>query len=124
MRNQRTPPNAVIERKLFWQEDENGQVTVFRPCLGNNRFGKRIAAFFGFADYRIKLDQIGSEVWRLSNGQRHVEQIKALLEEKFPEEESEDLGERLDAFLKKMNQTKMISILIPKTEEFTKYQNR
>lgn len=113
MKSQRIPDDSVIVRQLEWREDENGLVTVLRPCLGKSGIGKRIAEAFRFDAYRIRLDRIGSAVWKLSDGKNSVETIKVQIEKLFPDEEQMALAERLNAFLHQMNRSRMVVILGP-----------
>ena len=76
MKNQPISNDSVVLRNLKWQEKGTGLVTVLRPCLGNSRIGKRISTIFQFDDYRIKLDQVGSAVWKSCNGKTRIEEIK------------------------------------------------
>ena len=113
MKNQPISNDSVVIRNLEWQEKGTGLVTVLRPCLGKSRISKRIATIFQFDDYRIRLDQVGSAVWKLCNGQTRVEAIKNELVASFPEEDKETLEERLTAFLHQMNRSRMVTILSP-----------
>ena len=108
--------NSVITRNLKWQENETGLVVVFKPCLGNNRIGKRIAEIFAFDDYRIRLDCLGSAVWKLCNGTTSLDRIHTRLVESFPEQDKDTLEERLVAFLHQMNRSRMITIFSPGNE--------
>ncbi len=113
MKNQLISNDSVVIRNLEWLEKEPGLVTVLRPCLGNSRISKRLTTIFQFDDYRIKLDPIGSAVWKLSNGRTSVEEIRRQLASDFPEEDRETLEERLNAFLHQMNRSRMVTILSP-----------
>jgi len=113
MKNPPIAKDSFATRNLKWQENETGLVTVFRPCLGKNRIGKRIAEIFAFDDYRIRLDQIGSIVWKYCDSSTRVEEIRAHLETSFPEEDKNTLQDRLFAFLHKMNRSGMITIFSP-----------
>ncbi len=103
----------MVIRNLEWQEKGTGLVTVLRPCLGKSRISRRIATIFQFDDYRIRLDQVGSAVWKLCNGQTRIDAIKNELAASFPEEDKETLEERLTAFLHQMNRSRMVTILSP-----------
>lgn len=113
MKNQPISNDSVVVRNLEWLEKEPGLVTVLRPCLGNSRIGKRMATVFQFDDYRIKLDRLGSAVWKLSNGRTSIEEIRQQLAASFPEEDRATLEERLTAFLHQMNRSRMVTILRP-----------
>jgi hypothetical protein len=113
MKNQTISNDSIVIRNLEWLEKEPGLVTVLRPCLGNSKIGKRMAAVFQFDDYRIRLDRIGSAVWKLSNGRTSITEIKRQLASLFPEEDEDTLEERLTAFLHQMNRSRMVTILSP-----------
>jgi len=104
---------SIATRKLKWKESESGKVIVFRPCLGQSRIGKKISVLFGFADYRIRLDKTGSEVWKSCDGETSIREMRGRLGKSLPDEEQCGLEERLTAFLHQMNRSGMITILTP-----------
>jgi len=113
MKNNPIDKNSVITRNLKWQENETGLVVVFKPCLGQSSTGKKIAAIFTFDDYRIRLDRMGSAVWKLCDGSTSLDRILTHLAESFPDEDRKALEERLVAFLHRMNRSRMVTIYSP-----------
>ncbi len=108
--------DSVVSRNMKWQENSEGLIIVFKPCLGQSRIGRRITEIFAFDDYRIRLDPLGSAVWKLCDGSTKFEEIRSHLESSFPEEDKDTLGERLNGFLHQMNRSRMITIFSPAEE--------
>lgn len=85
------PRRADVE----WREAD-GRVTVVRVRYGPVR--RRVLRVFGLPPtLTVHLDPLGSEAWRLIDGQRTAAAIKAELQVKFPGEA--DLAQRLGKFL-------------------------
>jgi len=98
-----------IERLLKWTE-KSGKVIVFRPRFGQSRFGLKIAGLIGLSDYRIRLDEIGSLVWKHGDGKTPVRRILENLRKEFGDK-VEPADKRLRTFLVQMQQSRMIEIL-------------
>ena len=98
-----------IERRLKWTEKYE-KVIVFRPRFGKSRFGIKVANMVGLTDYRIRLDKIGSLVWKHCDGNTSVQQIVEALRAHFGDE-VEPVDKRLRVFLTQMQRSKMIEIL-------------
>jgi hypothetical protein len=100
-----------IERRLKWTE-QSEKVIVFRPRFGESRFGKKFADLVGLNDYRIRLDEVGSVVWRHCDGETPVRSIVEALREHFGEK-VEPADQRLKTFISQMQSSKMIEVLKP-----------
>jgi hypothetical protein len=101
--------NWRIERRLKWTEKE-GRVVVFRPRFGESKLGKKFADLVGLTDYRIRLDEVGSLVWKHCDGETSVEKILGEMRAHFGDK-IEPADQRLKTFLAQMQQSKMIEIL-------------
>ena len=101
------------ERFLNWETNrESGRVTVFRPKY-YSKFARKIMSPFLKTDYfSVKLDELGSSVWRLCDGKHTVEEIgKELAKQYGPE--IEPIYERLAIFLIQLFKGKFIEIRCP-----------
>ena len=98
-----------FDRRLEWREAEDGRVIVLRPRFGEGRLGSWLASLLGMSPYRIRLDDIGTLVWRNCDGKTSAGEIAILLREAFGEavEPAED---RLHNFITQMNRARMIDI--------------
>ncbi|HID39837.1 MAG TPA: PqqD family protein [Calditrichaeota bacterium] len=104
------------QRLLEWETDEEtGRITVFRPKYYSN-FAKKIMSPFLKKDYfSVKLDDLGSNVWRLCDGKYSVEEIGKELASRFGPE-IEPIYERLARFLIQLHKGKFIEIRCPKSD--------
>ncbi len=95
-------------RILEWEEDGQGRVIVFRPRFGSGAWGRRFSSWLGVGPYRIRLDEVGSLVWKHCDGDTDASEIAVRLRGAFGErvEPAEDLLER---FLSQMHRARMIA---------------
>ena len=98
-----------FDKRLKWREAEDGRVIVLRPRFGEGRLGSWLASLLGMSPYRIRLDDIGSLVWRNCDGKTPAGEIASQLREAFGEavEPAED---RLHNFITQMSRARMIDI--------------
>jgi hypothetical protein len=76
-------------------------VVLLRPRFGRGWLGRRLQAAFRPRPYRVLLDDVGSFVWRMCDGEAPVETIAAAMKERFGEE-VEPVEDRLVTFLKSL----------------------
>ena len=98
---------SCFTRRLEWVEQEDGRVVVLRPRFGESGLGKRLAAWLGFSDYKIRLDEIGTRVWQCCDGRTPAREIAEHLRSEFGER-IEPAEERLFTFMAQMNRSRMI----------------
>lgn len=67
------------------ETDENGLVTILSPKFKNRFAVKYIAPRLRQQFFRIKLDELGSAVWKEIDGTRNVRQLASVLQERFGE---------------------------------------
>ncbi len=102
-------------RQFEWKEDaDENRVVIIRPKVISGWAKKFLGPFFKDATFKIKLDAIGSVVWRNCDGTKTVAEILQILEQNFAEEK--DLQKRLLLFIKRLMREKFI-ILLEKVEE-------
>lgn len=93
---------------IKWCLTEDGKVDLLTPKIKIEKirrlFEKRNQSDY----YKVHLDDIGSSVWKLINGQRTVETIAKEIHVKFGSE-IEPIFERLGEFIRQLHQKKFIS---------------
>jgi len=99
--------DARPQRALDWEEDEKGQAVVFRPRFGNSAWGRRLARWLGSSDYRIRLDPIGTLIWKSSDGDTSVSTIIERLRGGFGDR-IEPAEERVYRFVQQLSRSRLI----------------
>ncbi|HLV01115.1 MAG TPA: PqqD family protein [Acidobacteriota bacterium] len=99
-----------FQRKLEWQELDQKTTIVYRPRFGKNRFGKWLAATLRLSDYRIRLDAIGTLVWKHCDGNTQAATIIESMRYRFGEQ-VEPAEDRLYDFVMQMRKARMIDII-------------
>ncbi len=96
----------IPERNIDFEEGENGKITLILEKT-KNPIIKAIISFFNKSQYfRIHLDQKGSFIWKLVDGEKNMEDIISALKENFGEEEK--LLDRLKLFFIQLEKSKFI----------------
>ena len=101
--------NARPRRRLDWRELDDGRCIVLRPRLGEGRIGRWLASKLGNPCYRIRLDDVGSFIWRACDGETPLTEIAGRLRAGFGER-VEPAEERLARFIQSMLRSRMISV--------------
>lgn len=99
-----------FQRKLEWKEVDQKTIIVYRPRFGENRFGKWLASTLQVSDYRIRLDAIGSLVWKHCDGDTEAAVIIETMRHRFGEQ-VEPAEDRLYDFVMQMRKARMIEII-------------
>jgi hypothetical protein len=100
--------NCRPARRLDWEELEQ-RVIVLRPRFGESRWGRRLAAWLGLSEYRIRLDEIGSYIWHHCDGRTPAARLVQQLREEFGER-VEPAEQRLQHFILQMRRARMINL--------------
>lgn len=109
-------PSCRLVRRLEWTEAEDGRILVFRPRFGESALGRKFASWLGLSDYRIRLDEIGTLVWKQCDGRRPASQIADALRKQFGER-IEPAEDRLQTFVFQMSRARMIAIEVESKTE-------
>ena len=88
----------IPSRQAKWEADEDGIVTIFKPKVTNRLVKKLIEPRLKSRFIKIKLDELGSAVWALCDGERPVREMIEALRERFGES-IEPCEERLSLFM-------------------------
>lgn len=82
---------------------------IYRPRFGSGRLGVKISSFLGFELERVRLDEIGSFVWKFGHEKTPSEITEAMRGE-FGRD-IEPAEERLREFLMNMQRARLIQII-------------
>jgi hypothetical protein len=98
-----------FHRRLEWKEAEDGRVVVFRPRFGEGKVGRWLESLLGLSPYRIRLDEIGTLVWKNCDGQLSAQEIAEKLRERFGDK-VEPAEDRLQQFITQLIHARMIQV--------------
>ena len=101
--------NAVPRRRLDWRELESGNCVVLRPRFGQGRIGRWLAGKLGDPCYRIRLDDVGTFIWKACDGATPLTEIAGRLRTEFGKR-VEPADERLAHFVQSMLRSGMIEM--------------
>ena len=87
---------------------EDGMVTVFVPKFKNELAKKYIVPKLKSSNFNIKLDELGSEVWKKMDGKNKVHEIIRQLSEKYGDDFKKP-EERITKYLFQLYEQKLIS---------------
>ncbi len=96
-------------RRYEWRESEDGKIVVLRPRFGEGRLARRVSDLFHVSDYRIRLDEIGTAVWKRCDGSTTAREIADELRVQFGAR-VEPAEERLQRFVSQMLRARMIGV--------------
>ena len=92
-----------------FEELEDGTVDVLIPRYGENPVGRLLKKILSNRPVRVHLDDVGTWVWRLCDGDRTVKQIGESLRGQFGER-VEPLYDRLETFIRQMHKADLIEL--------------
>jgi len=101
--------HAHPRRRLDWRELENGRCVVLRPRFGASRIGRWLAEKLGNPCYRIRLDDVGTFIWKACDGETPLSEIADRLRAQFGGR-VEPADERLARFVQSMLRSGMIEM--------------
>ncbi len=102
--------NLVPKRLIEHNEGKNEIVTLLIPKFKNEFLVKYLLPRFKNPFFKIKLDEIGSAVWLLCDGERNVGEIADILKQKF-KEKVDPCIDRLQLFLTHFEGSNYISFI-------------
>lgn len=97
----------VPEQKHPFETLDDGTVEVLLPRYGGSRVGRMLGGIFNNKPVRVRLDELGTSVWRLCDGEHSVRDIGESIHREFGET-IEPLYERLRSFLEQMRRNDLI----------------
>ena len=105
-------PSLVPVRAHRWDEGDGGLVTVFVPKF-SGRFTRRwLMPLLARPDVRLRLDEVGSFVWRKCDGRTTVADLAERVQRRFGGEPGEALA-RVSSFVRQLARTTSVTFLAP-----------
>ena len=101
--------SACPRRRLDWRDVDDGRCVVLRPRLGESRAGRWLAVRLGNPCYRIRLDDVGTFIWKACDGETSLATISGRLRDAFGDR-VEPAEERLTRFVRAMLRSRMIEL--------------
>lgn len=100
--------SARPRRRLAWREADDGRCIILRPRLGDTRLGHWLAARLPNPYYRIRLDEIGTFVWKACDGETSLADIAERMRRRFgPDVEPAEA--RLGRFVQTMLRSRLLT---------------
>lgn len=100
---------TVRPRRLLEWSEEEGRCVLLRPRLGGSRLGRWAARIFDDPHYRIRLDDVGSLIWKACDGHTSLADIAGRMRDRFGDR-VEPADERLAAFIRRLLKGRMAAI--------------
>jgi len=98
-------PRRIVQ----WEEQEDGRIVLLIPKFKNRLLVKYLLPRMKSKNFKIRLDEFGSLVWRYLDGSHTVMQIGELLHNEFGEK-VEPVYDRLGLFVNMLSHRKFITL--------------
>lgn len=102
-------PFDVRPRRLLEWREEDGRCVLLRPRFGTGRLGRWLNGLAGDPHYRIRLDEIGTLVWKSCDGRTSLAEIARAVRSAFGAR-VEPADERLAVFVRRMLRGRMLAL--------------
>ena len=99
----------VEPRRLLEWREQDGRCVLLRPRLGSSRVGRWMAGLWDDPYYQIRLDEVGTLVWKACDGRTSLADIVGRMRDRFGDR-VEPADQRLARFMRKMLKGRMIAI--------------
>lgn len=99
-------------RAAGWEEGENGRVVILVPKFRNRFLVRWILPLLRSQHFRVKLDDLGSALWRQCDGATTVAAMGDSLLRQFGER-AEPVYERIGAFLRRLEKGDLLDVPRP-----------
>ena len=93
-------------------EEEDGQVVVLRPRFLRGPFAWWLQPRLKRPHFRVKLDAMGSFIWRRMDGETTVQQLAEAMEQEFGGDAAKAV-ERIEMFLGELARGEMVGMIVP-----------
>lgn len=103
--------DLVPVRQQDWELTPENRVEILVPKFTNRYLRAWLQPRLRYPYIRVKLDEIGSEVWRNCDGCTTVAKIGSILQERFGDK-IEPVYDRLAAFLRQSVRSELMSLEI------------
>lgn len=94
-------------RTVDWIKDEEGKIILLKPKYKSPFLKKHLLPRMKKPNFKVNLDEIGSYLWILIDGEKNVDQIAHLFKKQFGER-VEPLYDRLSKFLMNLEKNHFI----------------
>jgi len=92
---------------MDWREGTDGRAVLLKPRRGRAEWGRKVASWLGPKHYRIRLDDVGTLVWKSLDGETPMSEVVERLRVEFGER-VEPAETRLEQFLIQMVRARLI----------------
>ena len=99
--------DLIPDQKINFEESDDGIITLLKPKFENKFLVKYLLPRIRKPNFKIKLDQFGSFVWKQCDGNNTVAQIANLLKENF-QDEIDPVYDRLAMFIQSLARYRFI----------------
>jgi hypothetical protein len=96
-------------RNMEWEPGDGEAVVLLVPRFSGPVLGKWLQPHLRRPCVRVRLDEIGSFIWRLCDGSTPVSVIAEKMKERFGDR-VEPLYERIELFIRKLQKDEFITI--------------
>jgi hypothetical protein len=103
--------DLIPYQKINFEESNDGFITLIKPKFKNKFLVKYLLPRIRRPNFKIKLDQFGSFVWKQCDGNNTVAQIANLLKTKF-QDEIDPVHDRLALFIQSLAKPEFIAFKI------------
>lgn len=93
-----------------WERTDQGRIVVLKPKFGNHALGRWLMSRLRNPNYRIKLDEFGSLVWEMCDGETTVKEIGETMRARFGDR-VEPVYDRLAIFFRQLERSRLIQFL-------------
>ncbi len=111
MKKEQAEPVNLLELKprqnILWETGEDGGIVLLVPKFSNKFLATYFMPLLSKPNFRVKLDQFGSFVWKHCDGVTPVADIGRKMKEQFGDS-AEPIYDRIGAFLRKLEKEKFL----------------
>ena len=105
--------NCIPTRLFGWEiKEDDGRVVILRPKYKSKTGMLLFGSFLKDKNFKVKLDDLGTVVWKNADGKNTVQKIGEILAQEFGPE-IEPIYERLTTFLVQLHRQKFIRLDCP-----------
>lgn len=113
MKKEQVEPVNLLELKprqnILWEMGEDGGIVLLVPKFSNKFLATYLMPLLSKPNFRVKLDQFGSFVWKHCDGLTSVSDIGKKMKEQFGDS-AEPVYDRIGTFIKRLEKEKFLII--------------
>ena len=100
-----------LTRRFQWEADSDGRAVVLVPKFRQTLLARWLLPFLARPNFRVRLDEFGTFVWRRCDGATPVSQIADEISAAFGER-AEPLYERLGQFVRRLERDGLVEVIL------------